>query len=75
MRKGVPEFEGHGTERPATQGRKSGPGDGEEIVVRLSERAGWSIRGQKVTEVRRSKVMEGFVGEKKHFESDSGQNR
>ena len=33
LRKGVPEFGGHGAERPATQGRKSAE-DGEEIVVR-----------------------------------------
>ena len=32
------------------QGRKSGTGDREEVVVMLSEGAGWSIRGQKVTE-------------------------
>ena len=31
LRKGVPEFGGHGAERPATQGRKSGVGDGEEM--------------------------------------------
>ena len=34
VRKGVPEFGGHGAERPATQGRKSGGGgDREQIVV------------------------------------------
>ena len=34
LRKGVPEFGGHGAERLATKGRESGAGDREEIVVR-----------------------------------------
>ena len=44
LRKGVPEFGGHGAERPASEDRKSGAVDREEIWLHDMRGTGWSIR-------------------------------